>query len=115
MRYLIATLLLATPALAEAPDIVDVTATQGADGWRFDVTIAHPDADWDHYADGWRVELADGTELGIRVLAHPHVAEQPFTRSLSGVAIPKGIGQVFVRSRCNVDGWSEGRTVVDLR
>ena len=46
----------------------------------------------------------DGTVLGVRVLTHPHVDEQPFTRSLSGVAIPPGIDTVTVRARDSVHG-----------
>lgn len=95
-----------TLPLADAPQITDARASQSGNTWRFDVTLLHPDTGWDHYADGWRVELADGTVLTTRVLAHPHVTEQPFTRSQSGVVVPEGVGTVFVRSRCNVDGWS---------
>ena len=86
-----AALLLASPALADPPRIEGVTSQAGANGWRFDVTIRHPDTGWDHYADGWRILDMDGTVLGTRVLHHPHETEQPFTRSLSGVAIPDGV------------------------
>ena len=111
MKYLLTSLLLATPALADPPDIDRVRATQTGDTWRFDVTISHPDTGWDHYADGWRVLDMDGNELGLRVLHHPHVDEQPFTRSLSGVAIPAGTTQVQIEARCSVDGWSTIETV----
>ncbi|MEM1352393.1 MAG: hypothetical protein AAGF27_08605, partial [Pseudomonadota bacterium] len=78
--------LLAGIACAEEPNIESVTVRQASDGtWRFDVTISHPDTGWDHYANGWRVLDMDGNELGMRELVHPHVEEQPFTRSLSGV------------------------------
>ncbi len=109
-------LLLAWPALALAdpPEITGVEATASGSGWRFDVTIAHPDTGWDHYADGWRVELEDGTVLGFRELFHPHVEEQPFTRSLSGVVIPDGVTRVFLRARDNVDGWNEATLPYDL-
>lgn len=83
-----------------------------ADG-RFDVTLSHPDTGWDHYADGWRVELADGTILGTRVLVHPHVNEQPFTRS-DRIVVPDGVTEVFVRASCNVDGWAEKTTPFTL-
>ncbi len=33
------------------------------------------------YVDGWHVETAEGEILGTRILLHPHVGEQPFTRS----------------------------------
>lgn len=111
MKYLLTPLLLAGPALADPPGIDHVRATQTGDTWRFDVTISHPDTGWDHYADGWRVLDMQGNELGLRVLHHPHVNEQPFTRSLSGVAIPAGTTQVQIEARCSVDGWSTITTV----
>ncbi|WP_170469836.1 hypothetical protein [Ruegeria arenilitoris] len=114
MRYLILSLLLAGPVLADPPTIEKVIASQSGDTWRFDVTIRHPDTGWDDYADGWRVLDMDGNELGLRVLHHPHVDEQPFTRSLGGVPIPAGTTQVQIQARDSVGGWSEGTTVVDL-
>ncbi|MEL6450238.1 MAG: hypothetical protein AAFQ19_03185 [Pseudomonadota bacterium] len=115
MRYLLLLLLAAAPALAEEPVIEDVIVTRTApDTYRFDVTISHPDTGWDHYADGWRVLDMDGNELGLRVLFHPHVTEQPFTRSLSGVVIPAGTVQVQVQARDLPAGWNAGTTIVDL-
>lgn len=101
-------------AHADAPTIVEATAQKGTNGWRFDVTISHPDTGWDHFADGWAVYAPDGTELGFRQLMHPHVTEQPFTRSLSGVVIPENITEVIIRARCSVDGWSEDGVTVSL-
>lgn len=114
MRHMILSLLLASPAFADPPVIEDVSSAKSGDTWRFDVTIRHPDTGWDDYADGWRVLDMEGTELGMRVLHHPHVDEQPFTRSLSGVAIPEGVTQVQIQARDNVGGWSEDTTIVDL-
>ena len=107
-------LALAMPALAGDTQIVDAKATKSGSTWRFDVTLKHDDTGWDHYADAWRVVAPDGTVLGTRTLYHPHVEEQPFTRSLAGVAIPAGIKSVNIEARDNVHGWS-GKTVkVDL-
>ncbi len=107
--------LLASPALAEAPKIDHVAARETADGvWRFDVTISHPDTGWDHYADAWRVLDMDGSQLGIRELAHPHVEEQPFTRSLSGVRIPDDVKQVQIQARDKPGGWNTDTTVFKL-
>lgn len=106
MKYLALALLIAGPAFADPVEITDIKATQNGDTWRFDVTVLHPDTGWDHYADGWQVEDAEGNVLGLRVLAHPHVNEQPFTRSQSGIVIPEGTTKVFVRARCIVDGWN---------
>lgn len=105
MRW-IALLLLAPPAFADSPKIEDVDVTRQGETWRVSVTLSHPDTGWDHYADGWRVELSDGTVLAMRELLHPHVQEQPFTRSLSGVEIPTTATEVRIRARCNVDGWN---------
>ncbi len=102
------------PAFADPAEIVDVAARDTGSGWSFSVTIAHGDTGWDDYADGWRVELVDGTVLGTRVLHHPHVDEQPFTRSLGGVGIPEGVDQVAIRARTNTDGWAETTTVISL-
>jgi hypothetical protein len=108
-------LVLAVPAVAEPPTIDRVLATQYGSGWRFDVTISHPDTGWDHYADGWRILDMEGNVLGLRVLAHPHVREQPFTRSLSGVVIPDDITQVQVQARDMPGGWNEATTIVTLK
>jgi hypothetical protein len=89
---------------ANTPEVVAVNAGKSGSTWRFDVTLKHADEGWDHYADGWGVYLPDGTELGYRVLVHPHVNEQPFTRSLSGVKIPKGTESVIIRPNDKVHG-----------
>lgn len=111
MKWLIP-YMLALPAFADPVDIIDVSVLVSDGSANLSVTVEHPDTGWDHYADGWRVELADGTILGVRELLHPHVNEQPFTRSLSGVVIPAGIATVFIRARCSIDGW--GNTVFEV-
>ncbi|WP_457649856.1 hypothetical protein [Profundibacter sp.] len=95
------------PAWAEFPTIEAVKIRPSSNGYDLAVTLKHPDTGWDHYADGWEVLDADGKRLGYRLLAHPHVHEQPFTRSLGGVNIPKGTEKIFIRPHCLVDGWSE--------
>ncbi len=73
--------------------------------WRFHVTVRHADEGWDHYADKWDVVAPDGRLLGTRVLLHPHETEQPFTRSLGGVAIPAEIDRVMLRAHDSVHGY----------
>lgn len=94
------------PAIAHAdfPEVVSAQATNQGDTWSFSVTLRHADEGWDHYADGWRVFDGNGVELGYRLLAHPHVNEQPFTRSLSGVRIPDGLTHVIIRPHDLVHG-----------
>ncbi|MEM8589073.1 MAG: hypothetical protein AAGG65_13525 [Pseudomonadota bacterium] len=102
-------------AQAGEADVVGVEASQSANGtWRFDVTVAHEDEGWDHYADQWEVLAPDGTVLGERVLAHPHVTEQPFTRSLSGVVIPPEIDTVTIRARDSVHGYGGAEMTVAI-
>ncbi|MCI2400729.1 hypothetical protein [Aliiroseovarius subalbicans] len=94
---------LSWPAFADFPVVEDAVLS----GTTISVTLRHPDTGWDHYADGWEVLMPDGTSLGLRVLAHPHVAEQPFTRSLGGLSVPEGVKVLHIRARCSRDGWSD--------
>lgn len=106
MRYLLLlTCFAAPPAFADAPRIAGVTATPKGDGYRFDVTISHADTGWDHYADGWDVRDTAGTVLGHRILAHPHVNEHPFTRSLP-IENMENTSRVFVFAKDNLGEWS---------
>ena len=104
-------LLAATTAQAGEADVEKVNVTMtGKDTFSFDVTVRHADEGWKHYADKWDVVAPDGTVLGTRTLYHPHVDEQPFTRSLSGVKIPDSIKEVTVRAHDSVHGYG-GKTV----
>ena len=99
--------LLGVPPSAMAGEAQVVKAkihAQGEHRYRFDVTLRHADDGWDHYADRWDVLSLDGTVLGVRVLAHPHVNEQPFTRSLAGVVIPGDTEFVIIRAHDSVHG-----------
>lgn len=107
-------ILFATASLASPPEIEAVKADKVGMGWRFDVTIRHPDTGWDHFADGWEVVDANDQVLGYRELMHPHVTEQPFTRSLSNVMVPDGVRTVWIRVRCNEEGWAGKRYEVQL-
>jgi len=82
--------------------------------WSVQVTLQHDDSGWDHYADQWRVLDSDGNVLGERVLYHPHVHEQPFTRGLNGVVIPPDITIVYIEAHDKVHGWAKKRLQVDL-
>jgi hypothetical protein len=113
-----------TPSSEKAADanVVHVRAVQAASGeWTFHVTVEHPDTGWEDYADGWDVLTPDGTVLKpdpespfTRLLLHPHVGEQPFTRSQSAIVIPDGITQVRVRAHDLVDGYGGRQVLVDL-
>ena len=99
-------------------DVLTASATSTGQGvWRFNVTVEHPDTGWEDDADGWDVVLPDGTvvkpnasEEFTRTLWHPHVGEQPFTRSQSNIQIPATIEEVTVRAHDKRDGFG-GKTI----
>ncbi len=103
-----------TAALAGEADVVGVEVRSSGGGWRFDVTVEHADTGWEHYADAWRVVGPDGTVYGTRTLYHPHVDEQPFTRSLSGVVIPEGVDTVTVEAHDSVHEWGGVTMEIEL-
>lgn len=92
--------------------VLSVTIThKKANSYLFSVTLKHNDSGWDHYANGWDVIDADtGKVLATRVLQHPHVDEQPFTRSMSNIVIPATTKRILIRGKCNVHGYG-GRTI----
>lgn len=103
------------PLYSAHPLIQFVRARQGSDGaWSFDVTVTYPDTGWEDYADGWHVETTDGEILGTRILLHPHVGEQPFTRGLSGVTIPEDVTEVVVRSHNLISGYAPEVVTVQI-
>ncbi|HEY5602435.1 MAG TPA: hypothetical protein VIM41_04955 [Gammaproteobacteria bacterium] len=102
-------------AIAGDVEIVNVKAEKQRAAWVFHVTLRHADTGWDHYADAWRVMTKDGKELGTLTLYHPHIKEQPFTRSLANVNIPADSSVVFIEAHDKVHGWSKQRYPVKLR
>ncbi len=102
MKTFVILLASAMPAFADPPVIEAATLRGG----QLNVTLSHPDTGWDHYADIWRVYGPDGAQLAERVLAHPHVNEQPFTRSTS-FAFPDGVEAVSIVAGCTHGDMSE--------
>ncbi len=94
-----------TEAAAGCADVVDGTIEWSGTGYRVTATVRSADTGWDRYADAWEVRAPDGAVLGVRVLTHPHVEEQPFTRSLDGVAIPASTGSIEIAARDSVVGF----------
>jgi hypothetical protein len=78
------------------------------------VKLQHQDNGWEHYADEWRLVDAQGNILGSRVLLHPHVEEQPFTRALSNVKLDDSLGTIYVEAHDKEHGWSKQKLEIDL-
>ena len=107
--------LLAPLSLANEVEVIDVKATQQSDkSWSFNVTLKHTDEGWNHYANQWQIIAPDNKILGTRTLYHPHVNEQPFTRSLSGVKIPAELKTVRVIAKDTVHGLSHKAVEINL-
>ena len=99
---------------ADVVKIVNVRLVQHASTWRADVTLKHDDKGWNDYADAWRLVDEDGKEIATRTLYHPHVNEQPFTRSLSDFFIPADKKVVIVEAHDKVNGWSPNKVKIDM-
>lgn len=105
----------AANAMAGEADVVKATAVRQSDGtYLVSASIRHADEGWQHYADRFEVLTPDGKVLATRVLAHPHVNEQPFTRDLAGVDIPEGIVEVRVRAHDKVHGYGGQEVTIAL-
>jgi len=106
--------LMAGPGHAGLADVVSASADCVASVCRFVVTVRHDDEGWKHYANVWEVVAPDGAVLATRVLQHPHVGEQPFTRELGGVKVPATLTSVRIRARDSVHGFGGREVVVPL-
>jgi hypothetical protein len=110
-------LLLSVPALqafAGKADVLDADVDCEEGVCRFAVTVQHADEGWNHYADNWEILDQDGNVIAVRELAHPHVREQPFTRSLGNVEIPENVDRVVIRSHDSVHGNGGKELVVEI-
>lgn len=103
-----------TSAFAGKADVKAATASKSGNSWTISATIKHGDEGWKHYANSFQVLTMDGTVLGTRVLFHPHVNEQPFTRSLGGVSIPAGTTKIRVRAGDLMHGYGGKEVVLEL-
>jgi phage tail protein X len=87
------------------PDVLDVIVNGGQSSYSFIVTMSSPYDTAERYADAWRVVGDDGVVYGVLELAHDHAAEQPFTRTLTGITIPDTVASVTIQGRDQVYGW----------
>lgn len=97
------------------PDVLAVELTRTGDGvYRVAVTLSSPYDTPERYADAWRVLAPDCSVLAVRILAHDHQFEQPFTRSLSGVEIPDEVLEITVQGRDQISGWGGATLTVPV-
>ncbi len=108
--------LLSTQLLAGQAIIENVEAECSAKRvCKFSVTVSHADEGWEHYANGWQIFTPQGERLGVRILAHPHVNEQPFTRSIRNIKIPPSVDRVIFKAQDSVHGESDRKYVLKLK
>ncbi len=118
MKMIITALILVFPFIAYASDAKIIKASAeltSAQKFNISVTLKHGDTGWEHYANAWRVYSPDGELLGERVLHHPHVDEQPFTRSLLGLRVPSGLTEIIIIAVCSKTGESKQKYSLKLR
>lgn len=102
------TLLFAGPVYADEPTVLKATVRASSNGsYVISATILHKDEGWEHYVNKFDVLGPNGGILGTRILYHPHVSEQPFTRSLTNVKIPAGLKSVLIRAHDLVHGYGD--------
>ena len=97
---------LAVPASAadvvsqKYPDVIAAKVrSSGPDTFDFDVTVSSPCDTSQRYADAFHVANKNGVVYGERKLWHDHADEQPFTRDLYSVKVPRGVRVVVIQAR----------------
>lgn len=81
----------------------------------FFVTVRHKDTGWEHFANRYEILTLEKKIIATRTLHHPHVNEQPFTRSISSVKIPKDANSVIIRAHDSVHGYGGKEVVLDIK
>ena len=100
-------------ALAGEVDVLNVEIQKSSQGiFTFSVTLQHEDTGWDHFANKWEIIDEENNILGTRILYHPHVEEQPFTRNLSGLMLSEDLKTVTVRGHDSLHAY--GGKVITL-
>lgn len=81
----------------------------------FDVTVKHNDTGWEHYVNAYEILSEERVLIAKRVLHHPHVNEQPFTRSISNVKVPKESKFVIIRAHDSVHKFGGKELIVNIK
>jgi len=75
----------------------------------FQVTVAHEDTGWEHYANRWEVIGPTRKFTATRILPHPHICQPHFIQSLYPVIIPASVTYVIGRVHDSNHDYSWGR------
>ncbi|MES9902229.1 MAG: hypothetical protein ABW168_06040 [Sedimenticola sp.] len=116
-RWVLLISMVLQPAIVAAgqADVLKLVAEKtGPHSYRFSVTARHADSGWQHYADRWEILGPEDKILAVRVLHHPHVDEQPFTRSLGSVKLPPNLTWVRARAHDKRHGYGGRRVTISL-
>ena len=106
--------ILTTSAYSGEADVIELKVRHnGNNNFQVITTVKHGDTGWDHYANGWEILDEQGKVIGKRVLYHPHVKEQPFTRSHT-LDIPASVKTITVRAIDSVHGKGGRAVSIDL-
>ncbi len=108
-------LIYSTHIIASEANVIDAEVKKGNNGsFIFYVTVQHADEGWNHYADHWLILDKDEQLIAACKLMHPHVKEQPFTRSLSHIELPDEVTEVIIRAHCSVDNYSGNSLILNI-
>lgn len=101
------------PDTAGCADVIEATITPSEARYTVSATVRSAETGWDKYADAFVVRTPEGDTIGVRELAHPHVDEQPFTRSIT-LEIPAGVGTIEVAANDSVVGMCGETVLLDV-
>jgi len=87
-----------------AADIVAVEVTGSAGAYDFTVVIASDDTGCDLYVDWWEIVEVSGTLVQREVQAGPHIDDQPFTDTATGVDVADD-ALLLVRAHLSSEGY----------
>jgi len=81
---------------------------------KFTVTLKHHDTSWKHYANKFDI-IINNKVIATRILYHPHINEQPFTRFISNVKIPTNTKYITIRGHDLVHKYGGKEFILKLK
>ena len=114
-NYLLPALFISSITHAGEANVETAEASCHRASCTFHVTVKHADEGWKHYANRWEILTPEGKLIATRTLHHPHVNEQPFTRSLGNVLIPENINEVIIRAHDSVHEYGGKTATVKIK